>query len=440
MDTEYNPMISRISPPNLIIEVFDEALGKLGYVVIDRLVRGMSAGGVRLGRGTSPDELASVARPKTYKYAFLNVPMGGAKACIVADPHQLDCDRVTFMETFGRSIAPLVRQHMYDPGIDMGTTLDDLRAIMRGAGRPLVGQQITHSFYTGLTVFETIRQVTRFNGLELTNLRVAIEGFGKVGSVVAQLLTQAGARLIALSTSRGAIVAESGLDVSRLLSLKQRYGGQLVHQYPGAQLMTRDALFTQPADLLVPGAQAHVIHARNASQVQARLIVPISNAPVTPEAEQMLVARGVVVMPDFVANCGGVMAVDMWGAGFDVEDIRHVVEVIFAEVVTSILQTARRQGQPVGEIARTLAWQNYCELNEPAPISSNKIGRVSQVLKSQGLSGVWRRLAWRAHHRWPRLNGAIRRAALDRYTELTLGVTLTRVGSFRAGNSSQYTV
>jgi hypothetical protein len=204
--------------------------------------------------------------------------------------------------------------------------------------------------------------------------------------------------------------------------------------------MTRDALFTQPVDLLVPGALAHVIHAGNASQVQAKLIVPIANAPVTPEAEQMLIARGVMVMPDFVANCGGVMAVDMWGAGFDVEDIRHMVEGIFAEVVTSILQTARREGQPVGEIARTVAWQNHRELNEPATTSSNRISRVSQVLKSQGLSGVWRRLAWRAHHRWPRLNVAIRRAALDRYTELTLGVTLTRVGSFHAGNSSQYTV
>jgi len=440
MDTERNPMTSRVSPPNLVIEVFDEALGKLGYVVIDRLVHGMSAGGVRWGRGTSPDELASVARPKTYKYAFLNVPMGGAKASIVADPHQLGCDRVTLMEAFGRSIAPLVRQHVYDPGTDMGTTLDDLRAIMRGAGRPLAGQQINHSFYTGLTVFETIRQLTRFNGLELTNLRVAIEGFGRVGSVVAQLLAQAGARLIALSTSRGALVAEGGLDVSRLLSLKQQYGGQLVHQYPGAQLMTRDALFTQHVDLLVPGARAHVIHAGNAAQVQAKLIVPIANAPVTPEAEQMLITRGVVVMPDFVANCGGVMAVDVWGTGFDVEDICHMVEVTFAEVVTSILQTARREGQPVGEIARTLAWQNYCELNKSAPIPSNRIGRVSQVLKSQGLSGVWRRLAWRAHHRWPRLNGAIRRAAVDRYTEMTLGTTLTRVGLSHAGNSSQHTV
>jgi glutamate dehydrogenase (NAD(P)+) len=435
MDIKHNSMALHDSRPNLIIEVFDDALGKLGYVVIDKLVRGSSAGGVRFRSGTSSDELASLVRSKTHNYAFLNVPMGGAKASIVVDPHHLGCDRVTLMEAFGRSIAPLVHQRVYYPGTNMGTTMDDLRAIMRGAGRPLVGQQINHSFFTGLTVFETIRQVTHSNGLELTDLRVAIEGFGRVGSVVAQLLSQAGARLIALSTSRGTLVAEGGLDVSRLLSLKQEYGGQLVHQYPGADLMARDALFTQRVDLLVPGARAHVIHAGNADQVQAKLIVPISYAPMTPEAEQALIARGIVVMPDFVANCGGVLAPDMRGTGFDVDDVRHVVEVTFAEVIAGILRIARRDGQPVGEIARTLAWQNYCELSGSAPISSNRIGRVAKVLRTQGLGGIWRRLAWRVHHRWPHLNGATRRAALDRYIELTLGVTLARVGAYARSSS-----
>jgi glutamate dehydrogenase (NAD(P)+) len=436
MSTEHNVRTSQVSPPNLIIQVSDETLGKLGYVVIDRPVQGATSGGVRFASDVSSDELVSLARSMTYKWAFLNMSMGGAKAGIFATPHQLDCDRVKLMETFGRSIAPLVCQRVYYPGLDLGTTLDDLRAIMRGAGRPLVSQQIDGSFCTGLTVFETIRQVTRFNGLELTNLRVAIEGFGKVASTVAQLLAQAGAKLVALSTVKGAIVAEEGLDVLRLLSLKQQYGDRLVHQYPDARPITRDALFTQPVDLLVPGARTHVVHAGNASQVQARLIVPISNAAVTREAEQLLIARGVVVMPDFVANCGGVMAADMRGVGFDVEDVRQMVEATFAKVVTSILQTAHREGQPVGEIARTLAWQNHRELNEPATTSSNRIGRVSQVLKSQGLSGVWRRLAWRAHHRWPRLNGAIRRAAADRYGELTLGTILIRATSSHTESSS----
>jgi glutamate dehydrogenase (NAD(P)+) len=437
MSTEPNVKTFQVSAPNLIIQVSDEALGKLGYMVIDRPVHGTTSGGVRFAPDVSLSELTRLARSMTYKWAFLNVPVGGAKAGIFADPRQLGCSRATLMEAFGRSIAPFVRQQVYHPGIDLGTTLDDLRAIMHGAGRPLLGRQIDGSFCTGLTVFETIRQVIRFHNLELNGLRVAMEGFGKVASIVAELLAQAGAKLVVVSTVEGAIIAEGGLDVSRLLSLKEQYGDRLVHQYLNLRPVTRDALFTQPVDLLVPGARPEVLHAGNADQVQAKLIVPISNAPVTPEAERMLIARGIVVMPDFVSNCGGVLASNMLSGGFAVKDVRRMVEETFAEVVTGILRRAHQEGRSVGEIARTLAWQNHCKLNESASISANRIERVSQVLRSQGLRGVWRRLAWRAHHRWPRLNGAIRRAVFDRYTEMTLGATLTRVISSHIGNSSQ---
>jgi glutamate dehydrogenase (NAD(P)+) len=423
MDIEHDLMALQGSPPHLIIQVSDEVLGKLGCVVVDRPVQGMASGGVRFAPDVSPDELAILARSMTYKWAFLNVPMGGAKAGIWADPHQLGCDRVTVMEAFGRSIAPLVRQQVYYPGVDLGTTLDDLRAIMRGAGRPLLGQQIDGSFCTGLTVFETIRQVVHFNKLELNGLRVAIEGLGKVASTVTELLAQAGAKLVAVSTVEGAIIAEGGLDVSRLLSLKEQYGDLLVHQYLNLQPVTRDALFTQPVDLLVPGARPQAIHAGNADQVQVKLIVPISNAPMTPDAERILSARGIVIMPDFVANCGGVLASNMLSGGFAVKDVRRVVETSFAELVTGVLQRARQEGRPVNEIARALAWQNHRELNKSATASPSKIARVSSALKSQGWRGIWRRLAWRAHQRWPHLNGSIRHAAADRFAEMTLDTT-----------------
>jgi hypothetical protein len=130
------------------------------------------------------------------------------------------------------------------------------------------------------------------------------------------------------------------------------------------------------------------------------------------------------------------MAADMLGAGFDVENVRYVVRATFVQVVTAILQKAHREGRSVGEIARAFACQNHCEMNKPATTSSNKIGQVSQVLKNQGLSGVWRRLAWRAHYRWPGLKGEILRAAADRYTELTLGTTLIRAIASHAGGLS----
>ena len=202
MQTKLGVRASDDFSPNLFIEVADGALGRLGYVVIDRAVNGTTSGGVRFAPDVSAAELADLARSMTYKWAFLNVPMGGAKAGIFADPDQLGCERAVLMEAFGRAIGPLVRRQVYYPGVDMGTSLEDLRAIMRGAGRPLVEQQIDGSFCTALTVFETIRQVASFNHVELTGLRVAIEGFGKVGSALAELLAQAGAQLWLSQPSR----------------------------------------------------------------------------------------------------------------------------------------------------------------------------------------------------------------------------------------------
>jgi glutamate dehydrogenase (NAD(P)+) len=414
-------------PPHQIVEVFDATLGRLGYVVIDQPVHGVAAGGVRFSPTVSPAELADIARGMTLKWAFLNVPLGGAKAGIFADPRQLGCDRTTLMEAFGRAIAPLVQQHVYYPGVDMGTTLEDLAAIMRGAGRPLVGEQIDASWCTGLTVFEAVRQMARFAGQDLAGLRVALEGFGKVGSALARLLAQAGARLVAVSTAEGAIVAEDGLDLSRLLALHQQHGDRLVQSYPGATRFPREALYTLPVDLLVPGAQTHVLTTDNADHVRAKWIVPIANAPATAEAEAQLAARGVVIMPDFVANCGGVLAAEMRGAGFDAEEVRRVVESAYASLVWDLLQSARREARPVTEIARQLAWQNHLALNAPEPASAGLWDRAARLWKKEGGRGVWRRLAWRAHRRSPRLPYVVRRLAVERYVEMTLGVTSERL-------------
>jgi glutamate dehydrogenase (NAD(P)+) len=435
-DTINNLVATKAPMPNLRIEIIDDELGELGYLVIDRPVRGSASGGVRFATDVSSDELAALARSMTYKWAFLNIPMGGAKAGIKIDPQQLGCDRTTLMKAFGRAIAPLVQQSVYFPGVDLGTTLDDLYAIMEGAGRPLMGPQIDASLGTALTIFETIKQVASYRGLEMTGLRVAIEGFGKVASIVAQLLDQAGAKLMAISTIEGAIIAEPGLDVSYLLSLKQQYGDRLVHHYAGTQLMAREAIFTQSVDVIVPGARPHSIHTGNAPHIQARVIVPISNAPMTSEAEQMLTARGIVVVPDFVANCGGILASNMHSSSFNAEDVHRVVEVTFAAIVTYILESADQVGQSVPDIARALAWQNHLQLSESAPDPTGKLERVWHTFKEQGLNSIWRRIAWRSYGRWPCLKVVMGQTILDRYAELGLGATLIRAASSPRQNLS----
>jgi glutamate dehydrogenase (NAD(P)+) len=205
------------SPPNLAIIISDADLGEIGYLVIDRAVNGSASGGIRFAPDVSIEELSSLAMAMTYKWAFLNVPMGGAKAGIFAVPENLNCERSELMEAFGRGMKSLVTKGVYFPGIDLGTTLEDLYSIMEGAGKPLAGEQIDGSYATALTVFETLRQVVKYSNRELSGVRVGIEGFGKVASAVAELLAEAGATIVAVSTIEGLITSDSGLDVNDLL-------------------------------------------------------------------------------------------------------------------------------------------------------------------------------------------------------------------------------
>jgi glutamate dehydrogenase (NAD(P)+) len=413
---------SQFAPPHLNIEISDPVLGKLGYLVIDRPVHSSTSGGVRFLMDVSPDELAALARSMTYKWALINTPMGGAKAGICADPQALDCDRTKLMEAFGHAISPLVMQHIYYPGIDMGTTLDDLRAIMRGAGRPLTGEQIDGSRSTALTVFESIRQVATWHEVPLQGLTVAIEGFGKVASHVATQLTQAGATLIAISTVHGALVCDSGLDIAQLLTLKEQHGDQMVYHYPSVLPQPPEVLLGLPVRLLVPGARPWLIREDNLEQVQAQFIIPISNAPITTEAEGLLNARGKIIVPDFLANCGGILSSAMLSNGFHIEDTEWIVETVFAALIANIQTYAKQQNISLGEAARSLAWEQHLSFNGKATTHRSYRQRLVDLWKKDGWAGIQRRLAWRIFQRWPKL-GPIHQAALERYAEQTLGVT-----------------
>ncbi len=419
-EAEIYPMPS----PAMIIEARDETLGLLGYVVIDRPVAGMASGGVRFAPDVSPQELAALARSMTLKWAFLNIPMGGAKAGIVADPARLGCDRATLMHAFGRAIAPLVRGQVYFPGVDLGTTLDDLRVIMQGAGQPLPAEQIDGSVCTALTVFEALRQLVHSRGGDLNGLTIALEGFGKVASALALRLDQVGARLTAVSTINGTIINPQGFDVARLIELKSLHGDALVEHVEGGQPLPVSALLGQQADVLIPGARPWSIYEGNVDQIRARWIVPIGNAPVTPQAEAELTARGVVVVPDFVANCGGIYASALLGNGFDLDDGRAMIEGPFAQLLSALFEQSARSGRPIGEEARSLAWRRHTALCQPKAPSASRTARLRRLWQQEGSRGMWSRLAWRVHRIWPGLDGTVRTAAAHRMAQMTFVPTL----------------
>jgi len=423
-------MSSSLSPdsrlpdlPSLKVDVMDDDLGLMGYVVIDRPVQGTASGGIRMAKDVTPEELAALARSMMYKWAFLSLPLGGAKGGILADSNLRGTERADLMHRFGRAIAPLVRNRVYLPGIDLGTTLEDLRAIMEGAGQPLPSAQIDGSQCTALTVFETMRQVLRFSERELAGATVALEGFGKVGSRLAQLLDQAGARLTALSTADGMVTDPHGLDVPLLLRLKEAHGDALVNHLDGRPALPTSQWAAQPADVLVPGARPWVIREDNVDQVKARWIIPIANAPITPRAEARLAQRQVVVVPDFVANCGGIFAGELLANGFDLDDGRAVIEGEFARLLVELLGLAARSGSRLADEARALAWRRHLAL-DAGPGSSHHAGmRILNLMRTEGMNGIRKRTAWRIHRRWPAVNGAFRAGAAERLADMTIGRT-----------------
>jgi glutamate dehydrogenase (NAD(P)+) len=415
------------SLPNLVMTVSDGALGEIGYLVVDRTVAGSASGGTRFAQDVSIAELASLARSMTYKWAFLNVPMGGAKAGIFADPGQLGCKRSELMEAFGRGIASLVQRNVYYPGIDLGTTPDDLHGIMQGAGTVLVGEQIDGSYATALTVFETIRQVSNFCGKDLNGLRVALEGFGKVGSSVGVMLQNAGARLIAISTVAGAVTSRDGFDVQGLLQLKRLYGDDFVHHFAGSEVIHPEELFTLDVDLLIPGARPWAINEDNVGEVNARWIVPISNAPITITAESQLNEKGALIVPDFVSNCGGILSMAMRSDYFDLDDVNKLISNSFADMVYKMLTKSAKRGVNFSHFAREIAWRNHLKLTSPKQRANGTRKKASQLILSKDWEGIKRRIAYRAHRRQSRLEGSFHQSALERYAEITLGEVIQQM-------------
>lgn len=353
----------------------------LGFLVIDSLVAGRSCGGLRLMPDVDEAELRLLAHDMTLKYGFLGLPQGGAKAGVLGDPEAPREVRWARLEIFARALAPLLRSRLYVPGTDIGTANADLRHLLASAGVPVRRRELrgTRSgYYTALTVFSAARQACRHRGLALPGLPVAVEGFGHVGAELARLFHDAGATVVAVSTSHGAIYAPAGLDVPPLQSLASSHGSRFVERYPAATRLDPAALLELPVTLLCPCARHHSLHEANSARVQAQLVVPGANSPLTPAAERLLASRGILCLPDFVCNSGGVLGGTMEFAGLTEAQIRRFVDAQFEPRVAAFLQEAERRGVTPREVAEPLALRRFALVQQAAAHPSVR-GRLLSV-------------------------------------------------------------
>ncbi len=292
--------------------------GVEAVVVIDNVALGPAIGGVRMRPDVTAHEVARLARAMTVKNAVCGLPHGGGKAGIAQLPDLAPVDHERVMRAFARAIEPLTD---YIPGPDMGTSETSMAyvhdEIGRCVGLPSVlgGVPLDELGATGFGLGVCADVLDEAKLLNLAGAAAVIQGFGAVGSRAAVALDKRGAKVIAVSNIRGATSNPDGLDVAALVAYKQAEG--TVAGFPGGVPVPRDDILGFDCDVLIPAAQPDVVTMDNVGQISARVILEGADIPVTPKAEADLHERGILCIPDVVANAGGVIcaAAEYRGAG-----------------------------------------------------------------------------------------------------------------------------
>jgi len=294
--------------PIKIVHVYDPQCGLKAVVAIDNVARGPSIGGIRMAPDVSAEEAFRLARAMTMKNSAANLPHGGGKSVIFGDPKMDLAKKERLIRAFARAIRDLVE---YIPGPDMGT---DERCmawihdeIGRAVGLPpeIGGIPLDEIGATGLGLKASVEAAMRYCDFPLKGARVAIQGFGSVGKHAARFLGEKGTVLVAACDSHGTIYNSQGIDVARLIALKD--AGKQVTDYPDGQKLNVDAVIDIECEIWIPAARPDVIRKDNVHRLKTKLVAQGANIPFTAEAERMLHEKNVLILPDFIANAGGVI-------------------------------------------------------------------------------------------------------------------------------------
>jgi glutamate dehydrogenase (NAD(P)+) len=336
------------------IEVFT------GYRVHHNTVLGPTKGGVRFHPGVTHHEVRALAMWMTWKCALVHLPYGGAKGGVIVDPRALsetELERLT--RRYAAEISVLVGPYGDIPAPDVGTNAQTMAWIMDTfsmhvghvvpavtTGKPIsIGGSVGRKEATGRGVMISGREVARLHGLPWRGARVVVQGFGNVGEAAARLFWDEGCTIVATSDVYGGIYNPRGLNIPALqehVAMTRSVVG-----FPGAASISNVELLEQPCDYLVPAAMEGQITAENAERINARVIVEGANGPTTPEADAIMERRGVLVVPDILANSGGVIVSyfewvqDLQSLFWDEGDINERLERIMVRSVDGVVGLAR---------------------------------------------------------------------------------------------------
>jgi glutamate dehydrogenase (NAD(P)+) len=335
----------------------------IGHRVAHNMARGPAKGGIRFHPDVDLDEVKALASWMTWKCACLDLPFGGGKGGVRVDPHKLsklELERLT--RRFTSEILPMIGPEQDIPAPDVYTDsqvmawIMDTYSMTKGAttlgvvtGKPLaLGGSRGRDKATARGVQFTLRQACAARKMSLQGATVAIQGYGNAGSHLAALLHAEGARIVAASDSKGGVHDPRGLDPAALAAHKKQ--GASLHTFKAGRPVTNEQLLELPADILVPAALENQITGANAERIQAKIVSEAANGPTTPLADDILFSRGVTVVPDILANAGGVTVSyfewvqDFYTFFWDDEEVDRRLEVYMKRAYESVAAKATEHG------------------------------------------------------------------------------------------------
>lgn len=342
--------------PKTIACLHDPKADLKAILVVDNVAAGPAIGGARMAPDVSLEECFRLARAMTYKNAAAGIPHGGGKSVIFADPSMDAHGKERLIRAFANAIGTFTD---YIVGPDMGTNetamawIQDETGRSVGLPRELGGIPLDEMGATGFGLTASVEVACEHMERELKGTRVAIQGFGSVGSHAARFLADRGAVLVAAADSTGTVYETEGFDVGELVSFKTD-GGHFSNFTNGDRL-AREAVIAVDCDILIPAARPDVIREDNQDQVKAGLIAPGANIGVTEMAERLLHKRGVLCLPDFISNAGGVICASVEYHGGSETQAFDVIETRIRSNTREVLERAATQGVVPRQAAMEMA-------------------------------------------------------------------------------------
>ncbi len=354
--------------PEKILQVYDPKVGMKGILVIDNTTLGPGKGGIRMLPTVTTREIFRLSRRMTWKCALAKIPFGGAKSGIIADPKQMSEEKkMEIIKSFSRALKRLCpKLYVAAPDINTGEKEMAVFATENGSMKSATGKPahlcvkpgvkcgLPHEYgSTALGVVQAGFTAASYIDLDTDNATAAIEGFGNVGSYVMEYLSQIDMKVLAVSDSKGCIYNPNGLEYEKLLDVKMKTGS-VVNYRPGKVLDNKE-LFELPVDILIPAALPDVITRDNVERVKAKLVVEAANLPVNAEIEKVLARRGVLVVPDILANAGGVISSYAEYRGYNPKRMLELVQRKIRRNTVTVLETALNKNIEPRDAAMNIA-------------------------------------------------------------------------------------